>query len=206
MILPIYLYGSNILSKNCKNVDLESQELHSFIKNMFKTLKKSNGIGLAAPQVGRDVRLFIINTSFIKELSKDEKLKEVFINPHVISVSKEKYISNEGCLSIPFLSDVAVERYNEVKVGYYNNKLKYIERVLTGKLSIVFQHEFDHLEGVLLVDKLSLAQKLKYKKEIENLLTKNQITYSFETFEDILKFLMVLTKENKYLSYPSCLA
>ena len=160
MILPIYLYGSNILSKNCKNVDLESQELHSFIKNMFKTLKKSNGIGLAAPQVGRDVRLFIINTSFIKELSKDEKLKEVFINPHVISVSKEKYISNEGCLSIPFLSDVAVERYNEVKVGYYNNKLKYIERVLTGKLSIVFQHEFDHMLGRLYIDHVS-SYKLK---------------------------------------------
>ena len=206
MILPIYLYGSNVLSKKCKNVDFKSKELNSVIKNMFKTLKKSNGIGLAAPQVGRDIRLFIINTTFIKELSKDEKLKEVFINPNFISVSKGKNISNEGCLSIPFLSDVAVERYNEVKVGYYNNKLQYIERVLKGKLSILFQHEFDHLEGGLLVDKLSLKQKAKYKKDIENLLTENQIQYSFETFEDILRFLMVLTKENKYLSYPSCLA
>ena len=82
MILPIYLYGSNILSKNCKNVDLESQELHSFIKNMFKTLKKSNGIGLAAPQVGESIRLFIIDTSPFLDMD-DEKNQDLQVSKSI---------------------------------------------------------------------------------------------------------------------------
>ena len=205
-MLPIHLYGSGILEKVCDNVDLNDKNLSHIIKKMFKTLNKSNGIGLAAPQVGLNKRLFVINTNIIRELPKDEKIRDVFLNPLIISFSNKKISSSEGCLSIPLLSDILVDRYEEIKVSYYNQKLEYCEKTLRGKLAIVFQHEFDHLNGVLLTHKLSEDQKEIHKKDIENILLENQITYSFDNFEDILKYLMSLVNDGDYLSYPSCLA
>ncbi len=204
-MLPIHLYGSDILEKVCDDVDLNYDNLSYIIRKMFKTLNKSNGIGLAAPQVGINKRFFVINTNIIRELPKGERIRDVFLNPVIISYSDKKISSPEGCLSIPLLSDVLVDRYEEIKVGYYNQKLEYCEKTLKGKLSIVFQHEFDHLNGVLLTHKLSEDQKEVHKKDIENILLENQITYSFNNFEDILKYLMLLVNDRKYLSYPSCL-
>ena len=204
-MLPIHLYGSDILEKVCDEVDLNDDNLSYIIRKMFKTLNKSNGIGLAAPQVGINKRFFVINTNIIRELPKGERIRDVFLNPVIISYSDKKISSSEGCLSIPLLSDVLVDRYEEIKVGYYNQKLEYCEKTLKGKLSIVFQHEFDHLNGVLLTHKLSEDQKEVHKKDIENILLENQITYSFNNFEDILKYLMLLVNDRKYLSYPSCL-
>ena len=204
-MLPIHLYGSDILEKVCDDVDLNYDNLSYIIRKMFKTLNKSNGIGLAAPQVGINKRFFVINTKIIRELPKGERIRDVFLNPVIISYSDKKISSPEGCLSIPLLSDVLVDRYEEIKVGYYNQKLEYCEKTLKGKLAIVFQHEFDHLNGVLLTHKLSEDQKEVHKKDIENILLENQITYSFDNFEDILKYLMLLVNDRKYLSYPSCL-
>ena len=204
-MLPIHLYGSDILEKVCDEVDLNDDNLSYIIRKMFKTLNKSNGIGLAAPQVGINKRFFVINTNIIRELPKGERIRDVFLNPVIISYSDKKISSSEGCLSIPLLSDVLVDRYEEIKVGYYNQKLEYCEKTLKGKLAIVFQHEFDHLNGVLLTHKLSEDQKEVHKKDIENILLENQITYSFDNFEDILKYLMLLVNDRKYLSYPSCL-
>ena len=204
-MLPIHLYGSDILEKVCDDVDLNYDNLSYIIRKMFKTLNKSNGIGLAAPQVGINKRFFVINTNIIRELPKGERIRDVFLNPVIISYSDKKISSPEGCLSIPLLSDVLVDRYEEIKVGYYNQKLEYCEKTLKGKLAIVFQHEFDHLNGVLLTHKLSEDQKEVHKKDIENILLENQITYSFNNFEDILKYLMLLVNDRKYLSYPSCL-
>ena len=204
-MLPIHLYGSDILEKVCDEVDLNDDNLSYIIRKMFKTLNKSNGIGLAAPQVGINKRFFVINTNIIRELPKGERIRDVFLNPVIISYSDKKISSSEGCLSIPLLSDVLVDRYEEIKVGYYNQKLEYCEKTLKGKLSIVFQHEFDHLNGVLLTHKLSEDQKEVHKKDIENILLENQIKFSFNNFEDILKYLMLLVNDRKYLSYPSCL-
>ena len=204
-MLPIHLYGSDILEKVCDDVDLNHENLSHIIKKMFKTLNKSNGIGLAAPQVGINKRFFIINTNIIRELPKDERIRDVFLNPLIISYSDKKISSSEGCLSIPLLSDVLVDRHEEIKVSYYNQKLEYCEKTLKGKLAVVFQHEFDHLNGDLLTHKISEDQKEVHKKDIESILLENQITYSFDNFEDILKYLMLLVNDRKYLSYPSCL-
>ena len=173
MILPIVAYGDPILKQRAKEISSSSKDLEILLKNMWETMYAANGVGLAAPQVGKSLRLFIVDGSpFSVEasLTEDEKnelkgFKKVFINPKILQKSDDLENFNEGCLSIP---DVRgdVTRPTTIKIKYQNQYFKEITEHISGLPSRIVQHEYDHLEGVLFTDKLSALKKKLIKNKL----------------------------------------
>ena len=173
MILPIVAYGDPILKQRAKEISSSSKDLEILLKNMWETMYAANGVGLAAPQVGKSLRLFIVDGSpFSVEanLTEDEKnelkgFKKVFINPKILQKSDDLENFNEGCLSIP---DVRgdVTRPTTIKIKYQNQYFKEITEHISGLPSRIVQHEYDHLEGILFTDKLSALKKKLLKNKL----------------------------------------
>ena len=173
MILPIVAYGDPILKQRAKEISSSSKDLEILLKNMWETMYAANGVGLAAPQVGKSLRLFIVDGSpFSVEasLTEDEKnelkgFKKVFINPKILQKSDDLKNFNEGCLSIP---DVRgdVTRPTTIKIKYQNQYFKEITEHISGLPSRIVQHEYDHLEGILFTDKLSALKKKLLKNKL----------------------------------------
>jgi peptide deformylase len=173
MILPIVAYGDPILKQRAKEISSSSKDLEILLKNMWETMYAANGVGLAAPQVGKSLRLFIVDGSpFSVEasLTEDEKnelkgFKKVFINPKILQKSDDLENFNEGCLSIP---DVRgdVSRPTTIKIKYQNQYFKEITEHISGLPSRIVQHEYDHLEGILFTDKLSALKKKLLKNKL----------------------------------------
>ena len=173
MILPIVAYGDPILKQRAKEINSSSKDFEILLKNMWETMYAANGVGLAAPQVGKSLRLFIVDGSpFSVEagLTEDEKnelkgFKKVFINPKILQKSDDLENFNEGCLSIP---DVRgdVTRPTTIKIKYQNQYFKEITEHISGLPSRIVQHEYDHLEGVLFTDKLSALKKKLLKNKL----------------------------------------
>ena len=173
MILPIVAYGDPILKQRAKEISSSSKDLEILLKNMWETMYAANGVGLAAPQVGKSLRLFIVDGSpFSVEasLTEDEKnelkgFKKVFINPKILQNSDDLENFNEGCLSIP---DVRgdVTRPTTIKIKYQNQYFKEITEHISGLPSRIVQHEYDHLEGILFTDKLSALKKKLLKNKL----------------------------------------
>lgn len=165
MVVPIILYGSPILRKHSFAVT-KNDDLQQLSQDLFDTVKKSGGIGLAAPQAGILKRAFVIDTS---PLSKDDQTiqpyERFFINPEIISKSADKSYYEEGCLSIPGIFE-DVLRPEKIAVRYFDVNFNRMEEELDGIKARIFQHEFDHLDGILFIDKLNplrrrlLANKL----------------------------------------------
>ena len=173
MILPIVAYGDPILKQRAKEISSSSKDLEILLKNMWETMYAANGVGLAAPQVGKSLRLFIVDGSpFSVEasLTEDEKnelkgFKKVFINPKILQKSDDLENFNEGCLSIP---DVRgdVTRPTTIKIKYQNQYFEEITEHISGLPSRIVQHEYDHLEGILFTDKLSALKKKLLKNKL----------------------------------------
>ena len=173
MILPIVAYGDPILKQRAKEISSSSKDFEILLKNMWETMYAANGVGLAAPQVGKSLRLFIVDGSpFSVEasLTEDEKnelkgFKKVFINPKILQKSDYLENFNEGCLSIP---DVRgdVTRPTTIKIKYQNQYFKEITEHISGLPSRIVQHEYDHLEGILFTDKLSALKKKLLKNKL----------------------------------------
>ena len=173
MILPIVAYGDPILKQRAKEISSSSKDLEILLKNMWETMYAANGVGLAAPQVGKSLRLFIVDGSpFSVEasLTEDEKnelkgFKKVFINPKILQKSDDLENFNEGCLSIP---DVRgdVTRPTTIKIKYQNQYFKEITEHISGLPSRIVQHEYDHLDGILFTDKLSALKKKLLKNKL----------------------------------------
>ncbi|MCM1372345.1 MAG: peptide deformylase [Bacteroides sp.] len=168
MILPIYTYGQPVLRKETEEIDPDYPQLQEIIQNMWETLAKSHGVGLAAPQVGLSIRLAIIDLDCI---SDDEPqyagYKRVFINPYIEEVDdSEMETQEEGCLSLPGLSE-KVSRPTRIHVTYQDENFQEHDEWVDGFLARVMQHEFDHLDGVVYTDRLKglrrqlIAPKLK---------------------------------------------
>ena len=173
MILPIVAYGDPILKQRAKEISSSFKALEILLKNMWETMYAANGVGLAAPQVGKSLRLFIVDGSpFSVEasLTEDEKnelkgFKKVFINPKILQKSDDLENFNEGCLSIPDVrGDVA--RPTTIKIKYQNQYFKEITEHISGLPSRIVQHEYDHLEGILFTDKLSALKKKLLKNKL----------------------------------------
>ncbi len=166
MIASIYKYGSSVLRKKSAEI-VEKEDYVLLSANLFETLSNSNGIGLAGPQIGISKRIFVIDTSLItqKDISC-ETIKQVYINPSIIWRSDELIVYSEGCLSIPEIYE-EVERPEKIRVTYHDLQFNNIEKELEGLEARIFQHEFDHLNGVLFIDRINplkriqLASKLK---------------------------------------------
>ena len=163
----MYIFGQPVLRKVAEDIDFESYpNLKELIENMFETLRRSEGVGLAAPQVGLPIRLFIIDLDAISEDEPQYKgYFHTFINPEILEESEETASMSEGCLSIPGINE-SVKRPAKVLVNYIDENGKEQERWLEGFEARVFQHEYDHLDGKLFVDRLSPFRKQIIKSKL----------------------------------------
>ncbi|TDQ25500.1 peptide deformylase [Tenacibaculum caenipelagi] len=176
MILPIVAYGDPVLRKVGKEIDKDYPQLEKLIADMRETMYNANGLGLAAPQIGKDIRLFIIDASPFAEdedLSEEEKnyfkdFNRVFINAKIIKEEGDEWAFNEGCLSIPTINE-DVFRQETVTIEYQDENFEKHTETLSGLPARVFQHEYDHIEGILFTDKLSSLKKRLIKKKLENI-------------------------------------
>ena len=177
MILPVVAYGDPVLKKEAEDFDLKKkEELNSFISDLFETMENAAGVGLAAPQVGESVRVFVVDTSPFAEddeLPEDErdelkKLRKAFINPIIVEEHGEEWAFTEGCLSIPGIRE-DVYRQSEIVIEYYNENLKLVEETYSGLAARVIQHEYDHIEGVLFTDKLKPLKRRLLQKKLTNI-------------------------------------
>ena len=167
MILPMYIFGQPVLRKVAEEIDVETYpNLKELIANMFETLKHSEGVGLAAPQVGLPIRMFIIDLDVISDEEPQYKgYMHTFINPEIVEESEETSSMSEGCLSIPGINE-SVKRPSKVLVNYIDENGEEQERWLEGFEARVFQHEYDHLEGKMFVDRLSPFRKQLIKSKL----------------------------------------
>jgi|TARA_B100000768_G_scaffold64550_1_gene62237 peptide deformylase len=176
MILPIIAYGNPVLRKKCENISPDYKGLSELISNMWDTMYASSGVGLAAPQIGLSIRLFIIDASPFSEDNKldiDERnslstFKKVFINPELITTTNNLNTFNEGCLSIPDVREDVV-RENDILIKFFDENFKKHELILNGLRARVVQHEFDHIQGILFTDKLSTFKKKLIKSKLNNI-------------------------------------
>ncbi len=150
MILPIVAYGDPVLKKVAEEIDSDYPGLDKLIQDMYETMYSSKGVGLAAPQINKSIRLFIIDASpFADEYPELEGWKRTFINPRILEEEGEEWDFNEGCLSIPGIRE-DVERKPELILEYEDENFELHEEKFDGIIARVIQHEYDHLEGILL--------------------------------------------------------
>ena len=176
MILPIVAYGDPVLRKVAVAIDATYPDLEKLITNMKETMYNASGVGLAAPQIGKAIRLFLIDASPFAEdddLSEEERtllksFNKVFINPKILEEEGEEWIFNEGCLSIPDVRE-DVSRQPKITIEYQDENFTVHTETLEGLAARVFQHEYDHIEGILFTDKLSTLKKRIIKKKLENI-------------------------------------
>ena len=158
MILPIYLYGQPVLRKEAEEIE-NTPELKQFIADMYETLTQAEGVGLAAPQVGKAWRLFIVDGNELAEDYPECKgFKRTFINPELIEESEETCSYSEGCLSLPGISENVV-RPVSVRLRYQDEDFQEHEETFTGFAARIVQHEYDHLEGHVFTDRISPIRK-----------------------------------------------
>ncbi len=165
MKLPIVAYGDPILKKKAVDISSDYPDLSNLIADMFETMYNANGVGLAAPQVGRSIRLFVIDISD-KEEPGLESFKKVFINAQVLGEDGTLWDFNEGCLSIPDVRE-DIKRLDTVRISYYDENWKHYEETYTGIAARVIQHEYDHTEGKLFTDKLSPLRRAMIKSRLD---------------------------------------
>ncbi len=182
MILPIYIYGQPVLRKVAEDVTPEYPELKTLIANMFETLDASNGVGLAAPQIGLAIRVVVIDLDVLSEEFPEYKgFRKAFINAHILEYDdeSEKASSEEGCLSIPGISE-KVTRPTRIHVKYLDEEMHEHDEWVEGYLARVMQHEFDHLEGTMFIDRLSPLRKNMIAGKLKNIL-KGKFRCSYRT-------------------------
>lgn len=180
MIYSILSYGNPILKKPTKDIDEKYNDLDTIIDNMWKTMYNAKGVGLAAPQIGLSISLFVVDgTPFVEDENINEfdktqlkNLKKVIINP-ILNEFGENWIFNEGCLSIPNIRE-DVSRKNSVNIKYYDQKFNFHEEVYSGLAARIIQHEYDHLKGILFIDKLSQLKRQMIKGRL-NKISKGKI-------------------------------
>lgn len=194
MILPIIAYGDPVLRKVGKDITKEYPNLDSLLENMFETMYGAKGIGLAAPQIGLPIRIFIVDATPFEddeELLEDERsflstFKQVFINAKIIEETGDEWAFNEGCLSIPDIRE-DVFRNNTVKIEYLDENFEKHTKTFDGIAARIIQHEYDHIEGVLFTDKLSPLKKRLIKGKLSNI-SKGKIKIDYRMrFPDMKK-------------------
>jgi peptide deformylase len=169
MILPIVSYGNAILRTIAKDIEKDYPDLSILISNMFETMYAASGVGLAAPQVGQSIRLFVVDASdFSKDYPEAEGFKKAFINPKIIEESGEPWIFNEGCLSFPTLRE-DIKRKPVIKIEYYDESFILHSDEYTGVIARVIQHEFDHVNGIVFVDRLTQLKKRLLKRKLSTI-------------------------------------
>ncbi|MFJ1434554.1 peptide deformylase [Capnocytophaga canimorsus] len=176
MILPIIAYGDPVLRKVCADITPHYPNLKTLIDNMFQTMEASHGVGLAAPQIGLPIRLFVIDAepfSDDEDLSEEERtllknFRKVFINAKIVEETGEKWSFNEGCLSIPGVRE-DVSRHETLTIEFLDEHFQPQRLTVGGLAARVIQHEYDHIQGILFTDKLSAFKKQLLKGKLANI-------------------------------------
>jgi len=171
MILPIYAFGQKVLKQKTKLVTKDYPKLEDLVKNMWDTMYNAQGVGLAAPQIGLPIRMFIIDTIQLEdEKSEKSGIKQVFINAEILEETGDFWSYEEGCLSIPNIRG-DVERNKEIKMRWMDENFEEHEETFTNINARVIQHEYDHVEGILFTEKLKPLKKKLIKKKLEKIKT-----------------------------------
>jgi len=191
MILPILAYGDPVLKKEAEEISKEYPGLPMLIDDMFETMYKAQGVGLAAPQIGRAIRLFIVDGSPFADDDDDEEeeepdpraegmfgFKKVFINPVIEEEEGEEWGFQEGCLSIPKIRE-EVFRKEIVHISYYDEKWQFHEEKFDGYKARIIQHEYDHIDGILFTDHLSPLKRRLLTKRLQNI-SKGEIKVDYK--------------------------
>lgn len=162
MILPIVAYGDKVLRASCEEIEKDYPDLSALIADMFETMYEASGVGLAAPQIGRPIRVFIVDATPFSEGEDGDPacadFKRVFINPVIFDEEGKEWGMEEGCLSIPGIREEVFRKPN-LKIEYYDEKWDLYEEELDGFAARVVQHEYDHIEGVLFTDKINTLRR-----------------------------------------------
>lgn len=170
MILPIYLYGHPVLRKVTKDIPLDYPSLKTLLDNMFETLYKSDGVGLAAPQIGLGDRILVVDLSPLSDKDPSFKdFKRVFINAHIVEKEGPEESVEEGCLSIPDIHE-KVPREHRIRIQYLDENLQPHDEVFEAYKARVVQHEYDHLEGVLFIDRISGIRKQMIRSKLNKIM------------------------------------
>lgn len=170
MVLPIVGYGDPVLRRMGDEIEEGDPHLKELIKNMWDTMYNANGVGLAAPQVGKSVRLFIVDASTFEDEEPDlANFKKVFINPIIVEETGKVWSYNEGCLSIPGIRE-DVDRKPVITIEYYNENWELLEETYTGMAARIIQHEYDHIEGKLFTDYLPPLKKKLLKPRLDKII------------------------------------
>ena len=178
MILPIYLLGQPVLRKETEEITADYPNLAELLDNMFQTMYNSDGVGLAAPQVGLDIRLFVIDACPMKEdFPGIDSTKRVFINPEIIETSEETIAYEEGCLSVPGIHE-KVTRPTTITINYFDENFVEHDEWVDGFLARVMQHEFDHLDGKVFTDRIAPLRKQMVKSKL-NAIVKGKVNCSY---------------------------
>lgn len=195
MVLPIYAYGSPVLRDECEEIE-EGTDISALLSDMFETMYSSQGVGLAAPQVGKGIRLFIVdaapfaedepeNEEEAKQIEILKNFKKVFINPIIEDEEGKPWSFSEGCLSIPNIKE-EVSRKSIVKISYFDENWQYHEDKFGGIAARIIQHEYDHIEGKLFIDHLNPLKKRLLKKKLEDI-AKGKVNVNYRMKFPLLK-------------------
>ena len=187
MILPIVAYGTPILRTVCKDIEPHYTQLDKLLEDMWETMYASNGVGLAAPQVNRDIRLFIVDSSQIfANLDEEDKgkypddpgTKQVFINAHIVTDDGDEWAYNEGCLSIPKIRE-DIFRKQEVTLEFDDENFQHQTRTFNGVTARVILHEYDHIEGKLFIDYMKPLKRKLLKGKLDDI-SKGKVSVDYK--------------------------
>lgn len=180
MKLPIYIYGKEELRNKTVEVTPGEPAIDKLVTDMFETMYDADGVGLAAPQVGKSMRLFVIDADPLKDVFPETAgFKQAYLNASILERSEEEVVMEEGCLSFPGLSE-RVSRPNWVRVKYQDEKGEWHEERLEGFCARVFQHEYDHIDGILFTDKVTGMRKQMIKTKLQKL-AKGKVNADYRT-------------------------
>ncbi|MDA8980284.1 peptide deformylase [Chitinophagales bacterium] len=169
MILPIVAYGDPVLKQVANDIDAEYPNLKQLIEDMENTMEKASGVGLAAPQIGLSIRLFIIDSTLMMDEGEEDKgIREVFINAEMIEETGTDWAFEEGCLSIPDIRE-DVYRKDAITIKYLDKDFKEHTKTFDGMTARVIQHEYDHIEGILFIDHLKPLKKKLLNKRLRRI-------------------------------------
>lgn len=190
MILPIVAYGDSVLRKECNEISEDYKDLDKLLSNMFETMYNAKGVGLAAPQIGKNIRLFIVDaTPFAEATEGDDEeeqeidescidFKRVFINPILYDEEGKEWGFEEGCLSIPGIREEVFRKPN-LKIEYYDENWDLYEEELSGFAARVVQHEYDHIEGILFTDKIKPLKRTLLTGKLADI-TKGKVSINYK--------------------------
>jgi len=190
MVLPIIAYGTAVLKKKATDITKDYPQLDVLIANMFDTMHNAKGVGLAAPQIGLSIRLFVIDAAPFAEDKEDEDEEEVkekqelktfrkvFINAQIVKEDGAKWKFNEGCLSIPSIRE-DVERKPGIRIKYLDENFKPHEEEYDGVRARIIQHEYDHIEGILFIDKINPLRRSLLKRKLSEI-SKGQVDVTYK--------------------------